>query len=500
MKYSAKVFLSMVLVITIGFSIFGNYLLYSFFQTELSRVTDQGIRELEWFEYIFSISYTEDPDTEKAALQCMVNIRENLQESDNQYFLFQNRFVYDEFRFTDENIQTGVQSTIQNMIDNYSDDISEIITLKKLGRQGKERYFTFNLSKCSINDEVYYLGFCKDITDIYVTRDSMIKQYQFAMLFILLFCGIIIYLLTRYLTKPLEKLSQSANAVAEGNYEIRSNISANDEIGLLSRNIDHMTDQLVDNMNQLQAEMERKVLEAKQKEDFIAAFSHELKTPLTSIIGYSDMLSSVEMTEEEKAEAYFYIFHQGKRLQNLSYKLMELVSIEHQNLKLKTIQMHDLEEQLLKVMKFRWKENPSKKIYGRIHLGAGKINGDIDLLLSLFTNFLDNATKAIEQEGFVLMTGEQQPEGYQVKIMDNGCGIPQNEISRITEPFYMVDKSRSRKEGGAGIGLSLCQKIILLHHASFHIKSKVAEGTIIQIDFPAVPETPKKRSPKAYET
>ena len=79
------------------------------------------------------------------------------------------------------------------------------------------------------------------------------------------------------------------------------------------------------------------------------------------------------------------------------------------------------------------------------------------------------------------MKGQAIPEGYEIKVVDNGRGIPNEEIGRITEAFYMVDKSRSRKEGGAGIGMTLCQKIITLHNGVMRISSKLGEGTVVQI-------------------
>ena len=113
------------------------------------------------------------------------------------------------------------------------------------------------------------------------------------------------------------------------------------------------------------------------------------------------------------------------------------------------------------------------------------IYADKDLILSVFYNLCDNAVKAVEEGGSVSVHGIRLAEGsYEVKVSDNGRGIPEEEIHRITEAFYMVDKSRSRKEGGAGIGMALCQKIVTLHNATMHIYSKLGEGTVVQILFP----------------
>ena len=99
---------------------------------------------------------------------------------------------------------------------------------------------------------------------------------------------------------------------------------------------------------------------------------------------------------------------------------------------------------------------------------------------------MDNASKAVEEGGFVLLKGRKTGNAYEIKVVDNGMGIPKQEIARITEAFYMVDKSRSRKEGGAGIGLSLCKEIIELHEGIMEIVSNPGEGTVIRLIFPLV--------------
>ena len=116
-------------------------------------------------------------------------------------------------------------------------------------------------------------------------------------------------------------------------------------------------------------------------------------------------------------------------------------------------------------------------------IDKGVINGDIDLLESLFLNLVDNARKACANAGRITIEGRDMGTEYKLMVKDNGCGIPENEIKKITEAFYMVDKSRSRKEGGAGIGLALCVKIAGLHNAGFGIKSRLGKGTEVMLRF-----------------
>ena len=131
-----------------------------------------------------------------------------------------------------------------------------------------------------------------------------------------------------------------------------------------------------------------------------------------------------------------------------------------------------------------------RNIRGKVNMDRGVIYGDEELLLSLFYNLLDNAVKAMdsERDGLILFKGTALKDGYEVKVVDNGRGIPTEEIGRITEAFYMVDKSRSRKEGGAGIGMALCQRIVQIHKAVLNINSTLGEGTVMQIRFPGTVE------------
>ena len=114
----------------------------------------------------------------------------------------------------------------------------------------------------------------------------------------------------------------------------------------------------------------------------------------------------------------------------------------------------------------------------------GAIFGEPDLLLSLFSNLVDNARKASKKGQKILLKGISRQDGYTVVVQDKGKGMPSGEIEKITQAFYMVDKSRSRKEGGAGLGMTLCKEIIELHHARWIIESEEGKGTTITIYFP----------------
>ena len=186
---------------------------------------------------------------------------------------------------------------------------------------------------------------------------------------------------------------------------------------------------------------------------------------------------------EDRREAYYYIYSQGKRLESLSHKLLELVSLNRNELKKHPIRTRLLEEDIRATMRPIFRK---KKIKGKVDLEGASLYGDRELLLSLLYNLMDNASKAVEEGGFVLLKGRKTGNAYEIKVVDNGRGIPKQEIARITEVFYMVDKSRSRKEGGAGIGLSLCKQIVELHEGIMEIVSNPGEGTVVRLIFPLV--------------
>ena len=476
MKFADKLFFTTVLLLTAIFTIFGIWMLQSNFTRLLNRELERGNSESQMFCFLFEMGFlsAEGYGDEYAVSRTMESISNSVEKDGSHCFVMQDN---GSFYYGGDYIQNQeLRQEVEKLISTLTDIDSYAYCVRKVGNG----YYMLTAAVTDMASSPMYLGICRELTPIYNDRHDLLIQYRIALLSLLFAGGIGIYLLSRYITRPIRSLDKLAGRIAEGNYEIRSHNKSQDEIGVLARNFNRMADQLVD-------QMEQKVLEAKQKEDFTAAFAHELKTPLTSIIGYADMLNSVDLSEEERREAYFYIYSQGKRLESLSHKLLELVSMDKNPIAMRPINTKTLEENLRTTMRPIWKQ---RGLRGKVNMDKGIIMGDEELLLSLFYNLLDNAVKAMDKEGegFILLKGTARKDGYEVKVVDNGRGIPREEISRITEAFYMVDKSRSRREGGAGIGMALCQKIVQLHKAELLIDSNLGAGTVVQIRFPLVKE------------
>lgn len=481
MRFSDKIFFATTAVLTVSFTIFGMWILSSYFQKILNREMEQGNTESQMFQYVFEMAYSASPKEygdDYFLSQVMNSVMENLTKEGNTYYIFSEdgRILYGENMESPSSIEEGYSS--EEVIFREFQEISSGLEAKNMYGYKvvlvESAYYLLSICRSEREDLVLFLATRKDITAIYEDRQVLLNQYRIVLGLLLAVGAGGIFFLSRYMTEPIRNLTATARRIAAGDYKIRSGNDSMDEVGELSQSFDMMADNLVDRMKE-------KELEARQKEDFTAAFAHELKTPLTSIIGYADMLSTMELSDAERSEAAYYIFTQGKRLESLSHKLLELVSVDKQEFLGTIISTKKLEENIKITMRPILEQ---RGINGKIYLERSKIYGDRDLLLSLLYNLLDNAVKAVEEGGFILLKGSKCREGYEFKVVDNGRGIPNEEISRITEAFYMVDKSRARKEGGVGIGMALCQKIVHLHNGSLQIVSKLGEGTVIKILLP----------------
>ena len=472
MRFAHKLFLSMTILLTLMFASFGIWMLSSDFSSLLDKEIEQGNQGSQSFQFLFEMGYqsTEEYGEDYAVSKTLNSIARNVERDGSHMFVVKGDGTWFYGQEYLENM--GFLEEVGKLTDSLSAANNYGYCIRKINGG----YYMFAVAVKDISASRIYLGMCREVTAIYSDREELISRYRIALVCLLIAGGICIFILAHYITKPIRNLDKLAGKIADGAYELRSRNGSRDEIGQLARNFNRMADRLVE-------QMQKKELEAKQQEDFTAAFAHELKTPLTSIIGYADMLNSMKLTDEECHEAYFYIYSQGKRLESLSHKLLELVSMDKTPLTVRPIPTRKLEENIRSSLRPVWKQ---RGIKGKVELEKAVISGDDELLLSLLYNLLDNAMKALDkgEKSFILMKGSCMGAFYEIKIVDNGRGIPAEEISRITEAFYMVDKSRSRKEGGAGIGMALCQKIILLHNGKLKIESRLGEGTVIKVLFP----------------
>jgi two-component system, OmpR family, phosphate regulon sensor histidine kinase PhoR len=223
---------------------------------------------------------------------------------------------------------------------------------------------------------------------------------------------------------------------------------------------------------------EIKKLEVMRK-DFVANVSHELKTPVTSIKGFSETLLDGAMNNQDTLEAFLSIINkESERMQSLIQDLLDFSKIEQQEFKL-NIQDLDLYELINEVITMLNKKAKSKDIRLELEFQREElyIQGDHDRLKQVFINLISNAILYTPPRGYVIVSLFEYEKTVKIHVKDSGVGIKQEEIPRIFERFYRVDRARSRDSGGTGLGLAIVKHLVEAHHGNISVRSTLGEGS-----------------------
>ncbi len=327
--------------------------------------------------------------------------------------------------------------------------------------------------RIDLSDQQYYVETLADFSNVLAQREDFIRIYRYTVLATSLISGIVLLVFSFYITRPLKKLSQTANQIAGGNYQKRipkkKQGKESEEIAKLSNDFNKMADAVEENIQGLKNEIER-------RETFIADFTHELKTPMTAVIGYADLLRSYHLDEEEQRNAADIIYREGKRLEALSMKLLDIIVLKKEDVILSVCDTKVLFDGIKDSLLFLEQKYGVSIIFS---VESALVWAEPTLLLSLVYNLADNACKASTEGETVKITGKKEAGQYSVSVIDHGRGILKENLEHLTDPFFMEDKSRSRKQGGAGLGLTLCQQIAKLHHTVLSFDSAEGVGTSV---------------------
>ncbi|MBR4867509.1 MAG: HAMP domain-containing histidine kinase [Clostridia bacterium] len=337
--------------------------------------------------------------------------------------------------------------------------------------EGKKTAYISLSGGIQMGEERMVLTLVTDVSDVYRERESMLVSFQWVFTATLAAGAIFSFFLAAALTGPLRKMSSAARKMAEGDLGVRIRTRSKDEVGALARDFNHMADRLQSNIRAMEETVEA-------QERFMGSFAHELKTPMTSIIGYADLLRGQEMNARDAQEAANYIFTEGKRLESLSLKLLSLHLAKNETPDLEWVEVNRLVERTAKKMRPVLMQSGIRL---ECRTTPGKWRMDAALMESVLTNLLDNARKAMEKEGMVAMLLDYPDGDCRIRVIDNGRGMPPEVISHLTEAFYRVDKSRSRAQGGAGLGLSLCNEIVEYHGGELQFESIEGKGTCVSV-------------------
>jgi signal transduction histidine kinase len=322
----------------------------------------------------------------------------------------------------------------------------------------------------------YTVYFTRDITPVYDEVRSLARSTSLICAAFTLALAAALMALIRLTMRPLRRLSAAAGMIAGGDYSRRAPEGTEDEVGDVSRGFNRMADAVQGRIDELRLTAERQKL-------FMANLTHELKTPMTSIIGYSETLMKARLSEKQSAKALEHIHNECLRIEKLSQKMMGLLSLDSgKKPELTIITAKDLLRRADDAMRVPLEARRQKLA---LQCGEFYVRADADLIVSLLTNLVDNASKASLAGAKIMLSAYTRLGGERVmEVADSGRGIPQKDIERVTEPFYRADKSRSRSQGGAGLGLALCKAIAGLHGARLEIESEEGVGTKVRAVFP----------------
>lgn len=291
--------------------------------------------------------------------------------------------------------------------------------------------------------------------------------------------------LAKTMVTPIQGLTRAAERVASGDFSQKPQSTAGDEIGVLTRTFNDMASQLEDTLDNLRRSEQ-------MRREFVANVSHELRTPITSIRSYAETLqeSCGSLPEETEQNFLKVIVGESDRMTAIVTDLLTLSRFDAGSYTF-TFEQFSFEKSLREVYNATLMD---AKNHGHTFTFVCKdeipeIRGDRVRLEQVLINMISNAIKYTHDGGCIRMTAGSDGDRVWASVQDNGIGIPKEDVPRVFERFYRVDKARSRESGGTGLGLSIAQEIVARHDGRLTLKSRQGKGTTITVELPV--EGPK---------
>ena len=448
MKLSFKFFYTAYLIVLLSTGFGGAYIIKSIndtlWNTQVERVNAAVDYAADSFMAFSDISYNEISGAQKS--DAIQQIKRTVDSSISDIKIYTTEEVNSQYLQMNEN--------------------ECIVTFIKEGK----KLLMESVCKLNTGAKNYYLFVYSDFTGIQNQRDIFWNRYGIVIVCISAVSGLFLFALARRITKPLNELTKAADEIALGNYGKKVDVTGhNYEISKLSESINIMSSSIEQKIKEIGEELEK-------RDVFIADFTHEMKTPMTAIMGYAQILKSYELETMEKEQAAQAIYMEAKRLEKLSLQLLELYVYQNESVEMEEIDLLEIGKQLESTLKYlSGKYNVNYKVYFEKEM----VVANSVLVLSLLNNLADNAFKASNPQTNMKIYSKSSATSVQIFVEDEGRGIKKENIRFLTEPFYREDKSRSRKFGGAGLGLALCKEIARIHGTELKFESEKNKGTIV---------------------
>jgi len=463
MKFWQKIFIGTLVIFIFAFNAGVLYLTMYSYNFNRQRETENSIREQEMImSTVFSrISnaerfYPDAPNNTERLIAIISPLAEFYEQQGVLLALFENEeTVFANIPDIDAKLLNLENTQTKNIMEETIEGKRYVIVASKLPEY---QHLTF----------IY----ARDISQIDDYRVNIGRAFAIVNVVVLTFLGISIYVLLKRLTKPITELTATTAEIAGGDFDKRVKVKSNDELGVLADSFNRMADSIEQQMLELKKS-------AEEKQQFIDDLTHEIKTPMTSILGYSEYLQTAKSTEEERIVAAAHLHDMTLRLESLSEKLLDLAYTRDENIEWETVYIPKLFEELEAVMRPKLE---SRNLELMTFPELTHIVCDEMLILLMLQNLVENAAKASKDETLITVRSYMEDHPI-VEVRDTGIGMEKHDVERILAPFYRVDKSRSRKFGGVGLGLSIVSQIVSLHDARINIESEPGIGTNIKIHF-----------------
>lgn len=284
--------------------------------------------------------------------------------------------------------------------------------------------------------------------------------------------GVLIFVVSKSITRPLIRMKTAIEQLSQNQYNLTLPVKGNDEVAELSSSIYDLAQELKHYRT--------------ERQEFLAEISHELRTPITYIRGYADVLKKGVFRNESDRETYVQLIYDAtNRLYHLIDDLFELVQLDQLDYRVDKVRidMIQLVDQVIFEMQDRYAESEISLTWEKPH-GSVVVLIDPKRIAQVLINLLENARKYTPAGGNVIVQLQVHQKEIELRIKDTGRGIPKDKLSYIWQRFFRVEKSRSREHGGAGLGLSICKRIVDLHNGSIRVISEVGKGSTFIVSLP----------------
>lgn len=479
MKFSQKIFLISFILIIIVINIIGIVMINYTYKLNIEKEIEKSISQTNNIMHELTVYSSYDLSTVannylKNGINVDVYINgqrsyTNFKSEDSQ---IAEGLLASEDKSKDEGLTTEIDNIENGLLDTDEDKIkaeknsanivenssyieymdSYIINDKLFMKLKRDNYIVITLSSISEANNMK-----QEQTNFFIEL-SVISSFIIA-----LFLSITV----KFLTRKIKKLDKAVNKVKQGNYNIKLKRLGNDEIGNFGNSFNEMTIAIQDNINKIQEVSEN-------RRQFIGDLTHEIRTPLTSIIGYSSLINNDKVTDNNTIKQYSArIYEEGKYIQQMSERLTEMLLIENGSIKKELINISEEMKIIIEELEnLYYNAIFNIQIEENVYKEVDKI-----LLKSLIYNLVKNAIGAYDTTPRI----DIYLSKYEITIIDYGRGIPEDKIEKIKEPFYTLTKDRNRKISGMGLGLTLCFKIVNIHNWKLNIKSEIEKGTKVTI-------------------